>query len=241
VARDRARYFDTGELSRENGMQPDELGTRHRPPKSKADYVYAVLLDEIRNARIPGGTQLKAGPVAARLGVSVTPVREALRRLEKDRLISYESHHGATVIDLGDDALLEFYHVRAVIEGLGAKLAADRITDAQLTRLREIHESMVTDVAHDRRDRLGERSQEFHLAIADIGGPAFLGRQARAIRDSYPVPRSASLWLADANAEILLRAHEQILDALAAGDGDTAERIMINHVRAGGEHRATHR
>jgi DNA-binding GntR family transcriptional regulator len=131
--------------------------------------------------------------------------------------------------------------VRAVIEGLGAKLAADRITDAQLSRLREIHDAMAADVAHDRRDRLGERSQEFHLAIADIGGPAFLGRQARAIRDSYPVPRSASLWLDDAHAQNLLRAHEQILDALAARDGETAERIMIEHVRAGGEHRAAHR
>jgi DNA-binding GntR family transcriptional regulator len=222
-------------------MQSDEQAAVHSPPKSKADYVYGVLLDEIRNARIPGGTQLKAGPVAARLGVSVTPVREALRRLEKDRLISYESHHGATVIDLGDDALLEFYHVRAVIEGLGAKLAADKITDGQLARLREIHESMVADVTHGRRDRLGERSQEFHLAIADIGGPAFLGRQARAIRDSYPVPRSASLWLDDTHAKTLLQAHAQILDALATGDAETAERIMIDHVRAGGEHRTTHR
>jgi DNA-binding GntR family transcriptional regulator len=219
----------------------EERGARHRPPESKADYVYGVLLDEIRNARIPGGTQLKAGPVAERLGVSVTPVREALRRLEKDRLINYQSHHGATVVDLGDDALLEFYHVRAVVEGLGARLAAGRITGAQLARLRELHDSMVTDVAHDRLARLGERSQELHLAIADIGGPAFLGRQARAIRDSYPVPPGASLWLDGTNARTLLRAHEQILDALAAGDGDTAERVMIDHVRAGGEHRATRR
>jgi DNA-binding GntR family transcriptional regulator len=100
---------------------------------------------------------------------------------------------------------------------------------------------MVADVEQGRRDRLGERSQEFHLAIADIGGPAFLGRQARAIRDSYPVPSSASLWLDDAHAETLLQAHEHILDALAKRDGDTAERIMIDHVRAGGEHRTTHR
>lgn len=220
-------------------MQADEPAT-HRPPRSKADYVYGVLLDEIRNARIPGGTQLKAAPVAARLGVSITPVREALRRLEKDRLISYESHHGATVIDLSDDALLEFYHVRAVVEGLGARLAVDRITDAQLAALREIHESMVADAAAGRRDGLGELSQRLHLAIADIGGPAFLGRQARAIRDSYPVPTGASLWLDDEHLPGLLRAHEQILDALAARDGVTAERIMIEHVRSGGEQRASH-
>jgi DNA-binding GntR family transcriptional regulator len=220
-------------------VQADDAAV-HRPPKSKADYVYGVLLDEIRNARIPGGTQLKAGPVAQRLGVSITPVREALRRLEKDRLISYESHHGATVIDLSDDALLEFYHVRAVVEGLGARLAADRITDTQLADLRAIHDEMVADVAAGRRERLGTLSERLHLSIVDIGGPAFLGRQARAIRDSYPVPTGASLWLDDTHTPALLRAHEQILDALAARDGVTAERIMIEHVRIGGEQRATH-
>ncbi|MFD5317482.1 GntR family transcriptional regulator, partial [Streptomyces sp. NPDC127098] len=76
----------------------------HRQPMSKADYVYEVLRDEIRNARVPGGTQLKAAHLAERLGVSITPVREALRRLEKDRLVSYQSHRGATVIDLTDEA-----------------------------------------------------------------------------------------------------------------------------------------
>ena len=217
-----------------------EAGLARRPPKSKADYVYGVLLDEIHNARIPGGTQLKAGPVAERLGVSITPVREALRRLEKDRLISYQSHHGATVIDLSDEALLEFYHVRAVVEGLGARLAADKITDAQLAELRQLHDAMVADVAVGRRDPLAERSRRLHLSIVDIGGPAFLGRQARAIRDSYPVPTGASLWLDDEHPPALLRAHERILDALGARDGETAERIMIEHVRSGGEHRATH-
>ncbi|MFC5834619.1 GntR family transcriptional regulator, partial [Nonomuraea insulae] len=156
--------------------------TEPRPPMSKADYVYNVLLEEIQSARIPGGTALRAGEVAKRLGVSVTPVREALRRLEKDRLISYEAHHGATVVDLGDEALVEYYGVRAVVEGLGARLAAARITPEQLAGLRELHASMTEDAGLGRHDRLGERSRRFHLSIVDIGGPAFLGAHARSVR-----------------------------------------------------------
>ncbi|MER7011578.1 GntR family transcriptional regulator [Saccharopolyspora sp. NPDC000359] len=204
---------------------------------SKADYVYSVLLEEIRSAQIPGGTQLKAAPLAKRLGVSITPVREALRRLENDRLVSYQSHHGATVIDLGDDALFEYYNVRAVVEGLGARLAASRISPQQLARLREQHEAMVRDAAAGHRDQLGEQSQQLHLAIADIGGPAFLGRHARAVRNSYPVPTDASLWLDAEHTQHHLDAHEKILDALEAGDGATAERIMIDHVSAAGSYR----
>ncbi|MEU7893194.1 GntR family transcriptional regulator [Nonomuraea sp. NPDC049152] len=210
-----------------------------RAPLSKADYVYEALLEEIRTGRIPGGTALRAAAVAARLGVSVTPVREALRRLEKDRLISYEAHHGATVVDLGDEALEEFYGVRAVVEGLGARLAAARIGTAELAQLRRLHESMVADAAQGRHDLLGGKSEEFHLRIADIGGPAFLGQQARAIRASFPVPPGASLWLDVELAGRQLDAHERILRALETGDGETAEQVMIEHVRAGAAHRRT--
>lgn len=207
---------------------------------SKADYVYAVLLDEIRTAQIPGGTALRAAAVAQRLGVSVTPVREALRRLEKDRLIRYRAHHGATVVDLGDEAVEEYYGVRAVLEGLGARLAAARITGAELAELWELHESMAADLARGRTAGLGERSRDFHLRIADIGGPAFLGQQARAVRDSFPVPASASLWLDETLARRQLEAHAEVLRALAAADAGTAERVMIEHVRQAGADRRRH-
>jgi DNA-binding GntR family transcriptional regulator len=209
----------------------------HRPPMSKADYVYSVLLEEIRTARIPGGTALRAGALARRLGVSVTPVREALRRLEKDRLIRYEAHHGATVVDLGDDALEEFYGLRAVVEGLGARLAAARITAEELARLRELHAAMVRDAREGRYEKLGEQSRRFHLRITDIGGPAFLGQHARAVRDSFPVPAAASQWLDPGQARRQLDAHARLLEALARGDGEAAERVMIDHVREAGEYR----
>lgn len=207
---------------------------------SKADYVYSVLLEDIRTGQIPGGTALRAGEVAKRLGVSVTPVREALRRLEKDRLISYEAHHGATVVDLGDEAVAEYYGLRSVVEGLGARLAAARITAEELAGLRELHASMADDFAHGRHDRLGEQSRRFHLGIVDIGGPAFLGGHARSVRNSFPVPAEASLWLDETQVKAQLEAHEGILNALESGDGETAERIMIDHVRLAGEFRQHH-
>ncbi|WP_224391254.1 GntR family transcriptional regulator [Pseudonocardia sp. ICBG1293] len=216
----------------------EPVADRAGPPTSKADYVYRSLLDDLRNARIPGGTPLRATEIADRLGVSITPVREALRRLENDRLIRYEQNHGATVIDLSPDALLEYYQVRAVVEGLGARLAADRITDGQLTSLRALHREMVEDERAGRHDRLGESSRALHLTIADIGGPAFLGEHVRAVRNSFPVPADASFWLDPEHARHHLDVHERILDALAARDGAAAERMMVDHVRFAGTYRA---
>ncbi|GAA2594055.1 GntR family transcriptional regulator [Streptomyces axinellae] len=205
--------------------------------QSKADYVYDSLLREIRTAEIPGGTPLRAAAVAERLGVSITPVREALRRLERDGLISYERHHGATVIDLSDEALSEFYSVRAAIEGLGARLAAARITREQLDELWQSHASMVEDERRGRHELLGEQSRQLHLAVTEIGGPAFLGAHARSVRNSYPVPPGASLWLDPAHAKNNLNVHERMLRALQVGDGNTAERIMVEHVQFSSDYR----
>lgn len=204
---------------------------------SKTDYVYEMLLDDLLNARIPPGTSLRAAAVAERLGVSITPVREALRRLENNRLISYERHHGATVVDLPDEAIAEYYNLRAVVEGLGARLAASRITKQQLASLWQLHEEMVADEQAGRNALLGDKSRTLHLAITDIGGPAYLGAHARSVRDSLPVPASASLWLDPEQARHHLTVHEQILRALRAGDGPTAERIMIEHVEVSGRYR----
>ncbi|GLY65091.1 GntR family transcriptional regulator [Amycolatopsis taiwanensis] len=206
-------------------------------PMSKADYVYHRLSREIRNAEIPGGTPLRATAVAERLGVSITPVREAFRRLERDRLISYERHHGATVIDLSDEALLEFYQVRAAVEGLGARLAAAVITRAELDQLWRLHESMVDNERKGRHELLGEQSRRLHLTITDIGGPAFLGAHVRSLHDSYPVPEGASLWLDPDAAKNHLAAHEQLCRALQVGDGHTAERIMVEHIEFSGGYR----
>ncbi|MEQ3553341.1 GntR family transcriptional regulator [Pseudonocardia nematodicida] len=211
---------------------------RPGPPRSKADYVYLSLLDDLRNARIPGGTPLRATEIAERLGVSITPVREALRRLENDRLIRYEQHHGATVVDLSPSALLEYYEVRAAVEGLGARLAAERITDAQKAMLRGIHSRMLEEAAAGRYELLGELSRELHLAITDIGGPSFLGAHARAVRNSFPVPAAASFWLSPEQARDHLAVHERMLAAIEAGDSEAAEQLMVSHVRFAGRYRS---
>lgn len=209
-------------------------------PHSKADYAYESLKSAIRNGSIPAGSQLRAAAYAESLGVSVTPVREALRRLEIDGLISYEAHHGARVNDLSEGAVIEFYHVRAAVEGVGARLAAGRATPEQLAPVEEIHNRMVAAHRAGELTGLGELSWTFHLAVAEIGGPEYLAHQVASIRDSVPIPNSSSLWLDPDAAAHDLQAHADIIAALRTGDADQAEAVMSSHILHALEWRRRH-
>ncbi|MFC3995619.1 GntR family transcriptional regulator [Nocardiopsis sediminis] len=217
---------------------PGAQGGTHLPPASKADYVHATLRQEILNGALPPGSPIGQEDIATRLGVSITPVREALRRLESDGLISYRAHHGATVSELGADAAEELYLLRAAVEGLTARLAASRITEQQLDGLRVIHERMLAADPHTDGRALAEDSRLFHQTVAEIGGPAFLAAHVASIRQNNPVPLSVSLWNDPGNAQGFLDAHDRLLRALAERDAAAAERIMADHISTGAATRA---
>jgi DNA-binding GntR family transcriptional regulator len=216
-------------------------GVVRRPPASKADYVHEALREEIVDGVLPPGSAIVQEEIAARLGVSITPVREALRRLESDGLISYRAHHGATVSELGPEATEELYLLRAAVEGLIARLAATKITEPQLAELHEVHKRMVTDLGevHGGRDAavLAGESRTFHRLVAEAGGPAFLAAHVRSIWQNNPVPVSVSLWNDPGNVRVFLRAHADLLRALESRDAAEAERIMIAHLHTAADAR----
>lgn len=211
-----------------------------RPPGSRADYVHTVLHREILDGTLEPGAPILQDEIAARLGVSITPVREALRRLESVGLVSYQTHYGATVTELSTEALAELYLLRAAVEGLAARLAATRITPAQLDVLREIHGDMQTAQAAQDVGALASGSRRFHATIAEIGGPALLARHLGWIWDNYPVPQAASVWQFDDVASHGMAQHSALLDALGQHDAATAQRLMEEHIVGVPADRAAH-
>ncbi|MCP2183036.1 DNA-binding transcriptional regulator, GntR family [Prauserella alba] len=215
--------------------------TRPRPPGSKADYVHQVLREEIMSGELSAGTAVPQDEIARRLGVSITPVREALRRLESEGLISYRSHRGATVSELSSDAARELYLLRGAIEGLCARLAAERITDTELAALFELHEQMLREHEAGHIDDLAEHSRRFHDLIARAGGPALLAEHLDALWRNHPVPSTTSLWHEPGNAKQFLDQHGALLEALAAHDAVSAERAMVEHLDEAGAARNAQR
>ncbi|MET1082776.1 MAG: GntR family transcriptional regulator [Burkholderiales bacterium] len=200
-------------------------------PLSKTQFVYEWLRQEILSGALEPGSRIRQQQVAETLGVSYTPVREAIKQLQATGLLTHEPNRGSAVSSLEDDALNELYLLRGAVEGLGARLAASRISEDQLAALGTIHAEMTRIVEGDMdSDRLAELSRRFHSAIVAAGGPHIIYPKLQEIWSNYPVPRSASLWASAEHSSRALQAHQRLIAALRAGDSDAAAKEMEAHI-----------
>ena len=109
---------------------------------SKTDLVAALIRELVITGELAPGEQLRQRDLARRFGVSQTPVREAMRRLESEGLLVCGTHRGFTVVAPDVGRVEENFRIRAALESLGASLAARKIDPAGLARLRELHAAM---------------------------------------------------------------------------------------------------
>jgi DNA-binding GntR family transcriptional regulator len=202
-----------------------------------ADRAYAALRAGILDGRYGPGTRLGEIETAAELGLSRTPVREALRRLGSEGLVESLPNRGARVRTWSADDLDEGYEVRALLEGLGARRAASRVTPEQLDRLAALADEMVTvDPSLGHRpagdfDDLAALNAEFHALIVRASGSGRLGETLAAVVQVPLVLRTYRRYTPEALARSHAHHHE-IVDALRAGDGTWAESVMRSHVLA---------
>jgi DNA-binding GntR family transcriptional regulator len=200
------------------------------PVTSVVDQVYEVVRERILAGALVGGARLRQETIAAELGVSRTPLREALRRLASEGLVVLEPNRGARVCELTDNDLAAAYQARLVVEPGAARLAAGRVDHEAVARMR----SAVRDHRRARSQAaLFAANRAFHIALVAAAGNEHLTRFAE------------QLWVARVSAVIYARQHpataearadadehERILDAVSAGDGDLAERRVRAHIGA---------
>jgi DNA-binding GntR family transcriptional regulator len=187
-----------------------------------------VILQRIVSAEYPPGARLVETRIAQELGVSQAPVREALRDLEQLGCIVHEPFRGCSVRAFSAEELLEAFPVRAALEALAARLAAERMSEDELLRLAELLERM-RDAA--RRGDAHDQSQanaSFHATIVRAARNATLERQW-----SFLEPYSRT-YLTVSQPGLDLKAlserHVPILDALRARDGVAAAEEMHRHL-----------
>jgi DNA-binding GntR family transcriptional regulator len=182
--------------------------------------------------------RLVEGQLAEKLGVSRTPIRQALTMLEAEGLVEITPNKGAVVCSFSIDDVWDIYDLRAVLEGHAARRAAGRIHANELLRLREVAEAM-EEVSPERFADHQEESrwlvatnQKFHGTIVSA---SHNGRLEKLIRRTVEVPLmfKAFFWYGSRERAISNHYHRQILKALEAGDGERAEIIMREHVYEG--------
>jgi DNA-binding GntR family transcriptional regulator len=188
-----------------------------------------VIADQLARAIIQGtlapGTKLREEELAGRLGTSRTPVREALRLLELESLVTFEPRRGARVskISLADAA--ELYTMRGLLGGFAARLAAEKATADDVESLRELHADLEAALASGDKEHFARGVITYDDVLIDIARNRLLADLlGRLRRQSVRVSIMLSLPLALLEESIKVR--RDMLDAIVARQPDRAERSM---------------
>jgi DNA-binding GntR family transcriptional regulator len=196
---------------------------------SVVDQVYAAIRDRIVEGSLERGARIHQEDLAEDLGVSRTPVREALRRLAAEGLVEMRTNRGARVADIGPGEMRAAYEARLVIESGAARLAGAARSPAPLARMRAALAAQRRAIPSVRRSF--EANREFHIALVQASGNDYLLQFVR------------RLWVARIGEVIYERQsetpermrldadeHEQILAAIEAGNGRRAESLTRRHL-----------
>ena len=204
--------------------------TKRRPRTYLADTVYEALRRAIVEHEFDAGEPLTEHDLCRRFGTSRTPVREALAKLERDRLVQVVPKKGAFVRTVSADEIRELYQLREALEGLAVRLAAPRVEREDLAGFEARFRAMK---AHGTRATYAEvraLGEEFHTYLIKQAGNAKLLELLEQIREQVRSVWNMSI-MAPRRAQGLVREHLALVDALKRGDARRAERCMVAHVR----------
>ncbi len=197
--------------------------------------VYAVIRAAIVDRSLAPGSPVREPVVARQLGVSRTPVREALMKLHEVGLVTFEPNGRAVVVTPSEQTLREAYELREALEGMAAALAAERLEAGALAELRR-HAQAGLDAAlagDDASFRTGDA--EFHRCVSDVAANERLASYLANARDLTSAMRLIDSPAPGFSVECG-RAHVAIAEAIAAGDAARAEAAMRAHIREVREH-----
>lgn len=198
------------------------------------DTAYDAIRQRIALGDYPAGARLREEELGAELGVSRTPIREALRRLGAEGFVVYESNRGVRVASWTDEELAEIFELRALLESYAARLAATRASGEVVTRLGELATEMdkLLDESSDAAmDQIAQLNNDFHMTVLSASGSPHLMQLCTTIIQTPLVHRTFRRYSHEALARSFAH-HREIVAALANRDGSWAESVMRAHIRA---------
>lgn len=205
---------------------------------STAERLRLALEKEIVLLRYSPGDKLDEATIAQRFGTSRTPVREALRQLAASGLVEIKAHKGAEVSRVSIPQLLEMFEFMSVLEGVCAQFAAERATTREVEAIRDAHEACRAYVQAGDADGFYVANTKFHEAIYNASHNSYGAEQTRRLRNRLAPYRRLQLRRNNRTAESF-REHEQILEAIAAGDAARAEQVTRQHISVQGSNFST--
>jgi len=197
--------------------------------KSASAAAVELIRSAIVHGRLEPGSRLKEEELARELGISRTPVREALLVLQSEGLIESTPNRGATVRAYDAADLDDLYQLRALLEGFAARLAAVRIDPEAVELLRESCERFISLRAADDVEELVQENVRFHDVILSAAGSERLAQMVRGVI-WLPLVYRSYVWYSPEQKLISEHYHRQLTAAVAAGEPERAELVMKEHV-----------
>lgn len=212
----------------------DDVFGKPETRRTLSSTVASRLRDLIVTGQLKAGTPLRLKELAARLGVSMMPVREALRYLESEGLVVMEPHRGASVARLSMDDVEELYAVRGALEGLAARLAAPKLTAFDQEALVKAFARMERDEAQGDLNGFVTDDREFHMRLYEAAGRPRLVEHIREMQSSSAraLPLVFRAWQP---LRVALEDHRPILEAVQAGDSALVEARTREHLEQAAE------
>jgi DNA-binding GntR family transcriptional regulator len=206
----------------------DHLIDRFANVGNAAETAYAVLREAIVTNTLKPGTRLRADDIARKLGVSKTPVREALRKLQAEDLITVSTGNALTVKSISEEQLLEIYYTREALEGMAARLAAHNAGPIELAKLRAIHDEMKALGGNLKQFR--QLSGEFQLAVFRAARNDTLYRLLKHLQEQIRQFGGTTLTQPGRAKEVVAYA-KALVAAIEKRDGNAAESIARENRR----------
>ncbi|WP_270934147.1 GntR family transcriptional regulator [Falsiroseomonas oryzae] len=202
-------------------------------PRDLGQDAYARIREAIRDGTLTPGLRLTETDLAARFGVSRTPVRQAIAKLESEGLLSHEPRRGLTVTRPDHAQVMELYVMREILEGAAARLAAQHATETEIAAMAELIEAEPDSMSAPRT--LAEINLRLHGLIYLAARNRYLLRSLEQL--SATMALLPSLLMQGNRAEAAHAEHRAILDALRRRDPQAADDAARAHVRAAQRHR----
>lgn len=196
--------------------------------RSRADFVYESLRDAIWDGRIARGERLREEEIARNLGVSRTPVREALQRLHQRGLLAFGPGRGLVVAQLSQHQVLQLYAMREILEGSAARFAAQHATETDIAILYRLQNEL-RNAAPDAM-LLVMLNRRFHQAIYEAAHNQYLLQTLNMLHDSLALLHSATFRVPSRRRESD-EEHRSIVAAIERHDPDAAEKAAREHIR----------
>lgn len=193
---------------------------------------YDGLIELVASGAVKPGERLREGTLVEALGVSRTPIREALRRLAAEGMVEMNPNRGALLIGFSTEDLESLSDLRLQMEPYGVRLAVPRLTPDDIEELRALVDEMNALALIPDLDRIGDLNDRFHQKFLNCSGNRLLaGAMVNIIRPS--IVRRTFHGYSPRQLARSMAHHTEILEAAEAGNPDWAESVMRSHILAG--------